>query len=343
MIPSPTTWRTSKHLYWTLCLGVTLFIASQASAQPQITTPDPIYQFGSALNTETITNDFVIQNEGDDTLVIQGVQTSCGCSAAEPDQNRLEPGESTTITASFDLENRSGPQTTSFTVRSNDPRTPALRLQFRGEALAPINIEPRTVNFRQVMVGDIESKTVQVTTSVPELFFEIERIVNPVEALEISQETLESGKRYELTFTIKEDAPEGTFNNNVLIHTGHAEYPMVSMRVAGQIMGDVVIVPNRLRIPYNENPDNTANQYIRVGPGRVDNFEVVDAVGPSEDIGVEITEQRGGAYLIRLTDIPTDGRFDGEEVLIYTDIPGNTEFSVPLNNPVPEAEPETAE
>ncbi len=327
-----------RVLFAAILLCSALILAPQALAQPKISTPQPIYQFGSALNTEVVTNDFIIQNEGDAPLQILGIQTSCGCSAADPGTNRLEPGEQTTITANFDLANRSGPQTTSFTVRSNDPNTPALRLQFRGEAQAPINVEPRTVNFRQLMAGETHTESVELNTSVPELFFNVERIVNPVDGLEVAYETLESGKSYRLTFTVMEDAPEGAFNSNVVVHTGNAQYPVVNMRVAGQIMGDLVIVPNRLRIPYNESPGNTANQYIRVGPGRVTNFEVVDAVGPSEDIGIEISEQRGNSYLLRITDIPVDGRFDGADILIYTDIPGNTEFRVPISNENPNTE-----
>ena len=306
-----------------------------ASAQPRISTSEPIYQFGTSLNTKVVTNDFTIQNTGDQVLLIQGIQTSCGCSAAHPEKDRLEPGESTTITANFDLKNRYGPQTTSFTVRSNDPQTPALRLQFRGEALAPINIEPRNVNFRQVMVGDERVEKVRLSAMLPELFFNIERIDNPVDALTINYEMLESGKEYELTLSVNENAPEGTFNNNISIHTGNADYPVVTLRVAGQVMGDIVIVPSHLRIPYSDDSSKTTNQYIRVSPGRVVDFEVVEVVPPSPDMGIEVREQRGDAYIIRIMDIPVDGSMDGQEILIYTDIPGNTEFRVPIMNPKP--------
>ncbi len=330
--------RTAKHFlryFILLVCCIVVGFATQASAQPRITTSEPIYQFGTALNTEVVTNDFTIQNTGDQVLIIQGIQTSCGCSAAHPEKDQLEPGESTTISANFDLKNRYGPQTTSFTVRSNDPQTSALRLQFRGEALAPINIEPRSVNFRQVMLGGESVEKVRVTSMLPELFFNIERIVNPIDALTVDYEMLESGKEYELTLSVKENAPEGTFNNNISIHTGSAEYPVVTLRVAGQVMGDIVIVPTHLRIPYNDDSEKTTNQYIRVSPGKVVDFEVVEVVPPSPDMGVEIREQRGDAYIIRIMDIPVDGSMDGQDILIYTDIPGNTEFRVPIQNPKP--------
>ena len=52
--------------------------------------------------------EFVVTNKGDETVRIARVKTSCGCTSSILDQKIINPGESTTITATFNKGKRQG-------------------------------------------------------------------------------------------------------------------------------------------------------------------------------------------------------------------------------------------
>src|SRR5271155_3449117 len=61
--------------------------------QPKIQLIDPTYDFGSVMSGPAISHTFKVKNTGGGDLLIDRVQTSCGCTAAEPSRKHLKPGE----------------------------------------------------------------------------------------------------------------------------------------------------------------------------------------------------------------------------------------------------------
>lgn len=95
------------------------------------------YNYGKIKAGEKVVYDFNITNTGKKTLIIRKVKASCGCTAANPDKSELKPGESTTIKVTFDSTGRSGRDSKSVTVITNDPRQPVTNLIIQGEIEAP--------------------------------------------------------------------------------------------------------------------------------------------------------------------------------------------------------------
>ncbi len=91
------------------------------------------YNYGKIKAGEKVTYDFRITNVGKKPLIIRKVKASCGCTAANPDKSELKPGESTTIKVTFDSTGRSGRDSKSVTVITNDPRQPTTNLIIHGE------------------------------------------------------------------------------------------------------------------------------------------------------------------------------------------------------------------
>ena len=61
---------------------------------PKAVPSDPLYDFGSALEGTMVTHTFTIKNTGQGYLDIQGVKTSCGCTAGAPSKMHVAPGDS---------------------------------------------------------------------------------------------------------------------------------------------------------------------------------------------------------------------------------------------------------
>jgi len=113
-------------------LFLILFVTSSFSQfnEPKITAKKAFHDFGTIEEGKVVSTNFEISNSGSADLIINSVQASCGCTAAQPDKNVLKPGEKTSIKVDFDSANRLGPQEKSVYVFTNDPKNQNFILKF---------------------------------------------------------------------------------------------------------------------------------------------------------------------------------------------------------------------
>lgn len=112
-----------------------LVLSAQNKKSPQISVVPEVFDFGKIVEGTVVTKEFKIKNLGDDTLKIEKVRASCGCTAANPKKTILLPGESTSIDVSFDSSNRAGKQKKHVYIFSNDPKYREYRFSFFAEVV----------------------------------------------------------------------------------------------------------------------------------------------------------------------------------------------------------------
>jgi len=95
---------------------------------PKLLVQPSTHDFGEITQGEKVTHVFVLTNNGGDLLIIEKVQASCGCTAANPEKNELAPGESTNLEVIFNSAGRHGAQKKNITLKSNDPENPLVKL-----------------------------------------------------------------------------------------------------------------------------------------------------------------------------------------------------------------------
>ena len=88
--------------------------------------------FGEIKQGEKTSCDFTLTNTGKSILFIRKTKASCGCTAVTLGQKEIQPGQSTTIRATFDSTGKSGRQYKSITVITNDPSQPENTLTISG-------------------------------------------------------------------------------------------------------------------------------------------------------------------------------------------------------------------
>ena len=86
--------------------------------------PETQHDFGVVEEGKKLEYTFKFQNNGTESLVIKDVKTSCGCTAAVVSENTVKPGKDGSIKVNFDTKNRSGRNSKSITVVSNDTKEP---------------------------------------------------------------------------------------------------------------------------------------------------------------------------------------------------------------------------
>jgi hypothetical protein len=122
---------------------VMFFVTNQSSivagtAASKIVFYKDSHDFGKVPQGPKLETNFEFTNRGSSTLVIEKIQTTCGCTGATSgDKKEFAKGEKGTINVSFTTQGREGKQEKSVMVFTNDPNQPQKTLKIS------CNIDPK--------------------------------------------------------------------------------------------------------------------------------------------------------------------------------------------------------
>ena len=108
-----------KRVLWSMIAGLVLLTAT-AMAGPTIAVDTESYDWGTVLEGYSVTHTFIIQNVGDEDLIISRVRVSCGCTGTRLATDQLAPGESVELAVTFNSTGFSGNVSKTVSVFSND-------------------------------------------------------------------------------------------------------------------------------------------------------------------------------------------------------------------------------
>ena len=97
---------------------------------------DSTKDYGKINEGQVLEVAFRFKNTGDKPLVIQDVRPGCGCTAANPPDKPILPGEEGVINATFNSEGRAGIQKKDITITANTKDNKSHVLHFDVEVVA---------------------------------------------------------------------------------------------------------------------------------------------------------------------------------------------------------------
>ena len=114
---------------------------TQLKNAPKIQMGEEKYHFGTVTEGTNVEHTFTITNVGKSTLYIRKTKTTCGCTVGRPEKDELEPGESTSVKATFRTSGKTGGQSRPIDIISNDPERPKVTLTLEGHVVKPAQAE----------------------------------------------------------------------------------------------------------------------------------------------------------------------------------------------------------
>ncbi len=137
-------------------LSSLLLIAVAAMAQqPVITFQKTEHDFGKINEGDgRVSTIFEFKNEGMEPLVLSNVRASCGCTTPTWTRTPVEPGETGTITVTYNPNGRPGRFQKTVTITSN-ASNPTVKVYIKGEVL-PKQAQPK--NEYTVKMGELSLK-----------------------------------------------------------------------------------------------------------------------------------------------------------------------------------------
>jgi hypothetical protein len=94
-------------------------VANDPANVTQVQWLDTVRDLGTVTEGQRPEVSFKFKNIGNKPLVIERVQTSCGCTVANPPKEAIAPGEEGEIKGVFDSNGRVGPNHKTMTVYAN--------------------------------------------------------------------------------------------------------------------------------------------------------------------------------------------------------------------------------
>ena len=92
---------------------------------------------------------FKYQNTGDKPVQFKSVRSSCGCTVAQTQKERVEPGDKGEITATFNIGDRTGTQVKTVTVETDEPTGAPTVLTLKAVLPEMLKIQPTLVYWNQ--------------------------------------------------------------------------------------------------------------------------------------------------------------------------------------------------
>jgi Protein of unknown function (DUF1573) len=294
-----------------------------AGPQPQIEAVNPVYDFGKAMEGTPVKHEFTIKNVGQAELIIGQVQTSCGCTAAKSDKQRLHPGEQTQLPVTFDTSHEHGRATRRIDVYTNDPKTPDLALTIQGMVTTEAEATPNELSFKSVRHGTEQSRDIAIAYHGKNQDFRITKVSNSNPNIKVTQE---SGLN--LKVSLLKTMPAGPFSDTIEIATSGRP---IQIPVYGRVVGDLVTEPAQVSfgiLPHGEG----ALRIVRLtnNGARPVAIKEVSTTNPAVAAQADPIEA-GKQYKItlHLRKGTPDGQLRGQ-LVIKTDDPKQNSLTVPF-------------
>jgi hypothetical protein len=103
---------------------------------PKMLISESAFAFPDVEEGTNVVHVWEIMNTGTDDLLINDVESSCGCTSAITDSKVIAPNSSTKLRTVFNTTGRLGMNTKFIIIHSNDPSTPARQLTLMGRVVA---------------------------------------------------------------------------------------------------------------------------------------------------------------------------------------------------------------
>ena len=240
----------TRHLSRMLMVVVVL-LPSSAAAQAQdwakkmfdLTTRD----FGVVTKGSKTEQVFTVENIYEEDAHIERITSSCGCTTATVDKSALKTWEKAKITAVVDTRNHTGRRDATLRVVFDKPFRVEVQLQVHAFIRGDVVVRPDTLQFGTVPLGKSVQKKVAVAYA-GRSDWRIERVEssNP----NLSARAVETGRgmgqvSYDVTVTLKADAPAGYVRDHVFLVTNdfNAQAARVPVAVDGAVAAALTVRP----------------------------------------------------------------------------------------------------
>jgi len=187
---------------------------------------------------------FQFQNEGSEVLEIKNVQMNPPLIVTKM-TSRIEPGKTGSVTVRLDKPREKGEFKGTVVVNFKKEGLEPLVFWVAGELVPPIEFDPLAAFFVSTQRGEDKTSSIEITNHEPEPL-EILDVLHSHTRFTTELETLEPGRRYRLSLTLKKDGSAGRASEVITLKTSSRERPFLEVQANTNINERVYTFPPAL-------------------------------------------------------------------------------------------------
>lgn len=244
---------------WWLVILVCGFSWSSASAQgwaEKMFKEGLIHDFGVVPRGAQLLHKFPITNIYAVPMEITSLRPGCSCITASYSKKVLEPGETATVDIRMNAALFQGPKGVIITVGVGPEFISQADIKVSAISRADVVFNPGEINLGTVPKGRQPTAKVDVEYAgvLPWAVTELSLGNLPVTGTfkELYRRpaggTSPAGVGYEVTITLKGDAPQGSIKDFIYLKTNDTKTPLLPLLVTGMVAADVSFTPEKLSL-----------------------------------------------------------------------------------------------
>ena len=276
-----------------LCTGI-----AQAATWADGAFPVKTHDFGTvavAAKTEFM---FPVVNNSQSTMHLSSVRASCGCTTPTILSNYLQPGQTGYIKAQFNTKTFRGKKGATVTVVIDQPQYAEVQLKVDGYIRSDMVFHPGALDFGRINQGEPRSKSAKVLYAGRSDWQILDVKTNKDWLLPQVKETVRNGGtiNYEVSIQVLENAPEGYFQNEVVVVTNDSNKPNVPLRISGQVESALTLSPQSIALGSLKMGETVNTKLVLIGKQP---FQVASITADGWEVEFDPTDQMKKMHVLR--------------------------------------------
>ncbi len=220
------------------------------------------------------------------------------------------------------------------TVHTNAPSPQAaVTLTLQADVWEPVAFEPRALNFGRLTSetagseGLVQRLTITNNMDTVAAMTGI-RSTNPLFQPDV--QTLEPGKKFELTVRVVGTLKGGQNSGTIELATGVQETPNLSIPISAYVAPDVEVMPSTILLPANRTTNTTRQLTVRNNTKTP--LKISDLVVSNPALAVKLQETQPGSLYTVTLEVPLGSQIaaNGDQISFKTDSSSYPVFVVPV-------------
>ena len=291
--------------HFRILLPAVIFLAcsSESTAQDWLRQAIPLEQrshdFGAVARAANTEHRFLIKNVLDQELHISSTRASCGCTTPIVENETIQPGETGSILARFNTGSFTGQKQATLTISFDRPYFTELQLIVKGYIRRDIVVQPGEIRFDSIPEG--ESRQLEILVDYAgRSDWAIEGISSPVAYLSAEFEELsrEAGRvRYKILADLKETAPAGLNQNQLLLLTNDRRLKSFPIRFLAEVESPIQASPRRVALGRVQRGKSVTQRLVVKGKKP---FRILDISSESADVDFAPADASKTVHLVNI-------------------------------------------
>ena len=238
--------------------------------------PVKTHNFGTVAVAAKTEFRFPVVNNFSSTMHIRSVRASCGCTTPIIENAYINPGQAGSILARFNTHTFKGKRGATVTVVIDQPFYAEVRLRVDGYIRSDMVFHPGAVEFGRVDQGQPLARSSQILYAGRDDWQIVDVKSNRPWLLPTVTEVSRGGGRvtYQLGVNLREDAPTGFFQDELVVMTNDRTMPRVPLRVTGQVDSALTVSPQAIALGSIKPGQTVTQKLILLGrqPFQIDSI-----------------------------------------------------------------------